>query len=111
MQKNPHKNKQTNMIQPRYTQFCIISVNTLINIWFKFNYICNTTRWNDVDLITFEIIHVWKFTCTWRVLTETHDDSSKCIWKIKYKITKKNIHFWLLLMFFKLHFKRKKKKV
>lgn len=26
------KQKQTNMIQPRFIQFCIISVSTLINI-------------------------------------------------------------------------------
>lgn len=29
-----------------------------------------------VDLIKFEIVHVWMYTCTWRVLTEPNSGSA-----------------------------------
>lgn len=98
------KNRETNMIQPWFIQFCIISVSTLINKWFKFNYICNTKRWNFLQIfIKSQIIHdfvwmyMWKFLC-WFYIQNAFE-------RLNYKITKRNIHFRLLLIFFKFQFK------
>lgn len=102
--------KETNMIQPWFIQFCIISVSTLINKWFKFNYICNTKRWNFLQIfIKSQIIHdfvwmyMWKFLC-WFYIQNAFE-------RLNYKITKRNIHFRLLLIFFKFQFKIKKKRL
>lgn len=97
-------NRETNMIQPWFIQFCIISVSILINKWFKFNYICNTKRWNFLQIfIKSQIIHdfvwmyMWKFLC-WFYIQNAFE-------RLNYKITKRNIHFRLLLIFFKFQFK------